>query len=311
MKTLVWTDVLQSSCLVGAVIVTLYLMPFTVADEAYTRIINLDLNHSRYFWKQFIGGAFIAIVMTGLDQDQMQKNLICKNLKDAKTNMLSFSIAMAVVNLGFLFLGVMLFSYCDLNDLTLPSRTDHVYPWIALDVLGGEIPLLSILFMLGLTASAYSSADGALTALTTSFCVDILGLKEDRPETIRTRRRVHIGMAVSVFVCILVLQYISDHQTQDADNSIITMVLRLAGFSYGPLLGMFAFGLLTRRKTIESIVPTISVIIPTLMVILYYMQEYIWQDYRLGNELLLLNGTLVFITLFIFSKRDLNFIKIT
>jgi Na+/proline symporter len=309
MKTLVWTDVLQSTCLVGAVLVTLYLMPFTVADEAYTRIINWDVNHSRYFWKQFIGGAFIAIVMTGLDQDQMQKNLICKNLKDAKTNMLSFSLAMAIVNLGFLFLGVMLYSYCDLNGLTLPARTDHVYPWIALEVLGGEIPLLAILFMLGLTASAYSSADGALTALTTSFCVDILGLKEDMPQAIRTRRRVHIGMAVSVFLCILALQYISEHQTQDTDNSIITMVLRLAGFSYGPLLGMFAFGLLTRRKTVDAFVPVISVLIPVLMIFLYFLQEYIWLDYRLGNELLLLNGTLVFLTLLLFSKEESNQIQ--
>jgi Na+/proline symporter len=309
MKTLVWTDVLQSTCLVGAVLVTLYLMPFSIADETYSRIINLDVHHARYLWKQFIGGAFIAIVMTGLDQDQMQKNLICKNLKDAQTNMLSFSVAMAIVNFGFLTLGVMLFSYCNVNGLMPPERTDHLYPWIALEVLGKDIPLLAILFMLGLTASAYSSADGALTALTTSFCVDILGLKENDALAIRKRRLVHIGMAFSVFACILVLRYISDHQTQDTDNSVITMVLRLAGFSYGPLLGMFAFGLITKRKTNDKYVPAISIIIPIFMMLIYSVQDQIWENYRLGNELLLFNGALVFCLLYIFSKKDYIYIS--
>jgi len=310
MKTLVWTDALQSTCLVAAVLLTLYLLMgqsgSVVHEDEFTRIFNFNPNDSHYFWKQFLGGAFIAIVMTGLDQDQMQKNLICRNLKDAQTNMFSFSLAMAVVNFCFLFLGVLLFRYCQTQGLSLPEQSDHVYPWLALDVLGDKMPLLAILFMLGLTASAYSSADGAMTALTTSFCVDILGIKTDSAQTLAQRRNVHIGMAFLIFACILILRQLTLVDPENKDNSIIGIVLKIATFTYGPLLGMFSFGILTRRITRDRWVPYFSIGIPFLLLILYNSQEYIWKEYKLGNELLLLNGFLVFTGLYVFSDRKQN-----
>ncbi len=307
MKTLVWTDALQSTCLVGAVLLTLYLLPgvsiFDAGNESLTRIINLNPADSSFFLKHFIGGAFIAIVMTGLDQDQMQKNLICKDVKAAQKNMISFSIAMAFVNLCFLTLGVLLFRYCSDNQLTVPEQSDHLYPWLALDILGKEFPILSILFLLGLTASAYSSADGALTALTTSFSVDILGIKTDSSQNVRKRKIVHILMAILLFLCILGLREISSRQGPDSDNSIISWVLKIATFTYGPLLGMFAFGILTSKPTNDRMVPYISLAAPLICLLLYFFQDTLFQSYRFGNELLLLNGSITLLLLLL-SKSN-------
>lgn len=308
MKTLVWTDALQSTCLVGAVLLTIYLLPgasfWDPNTDSLTRIFNFEPNHSSFFLKHFIGGAFIAIVMTGLDQDQMQKNLICKDIRSAQKNMLSFSIAMAVVNFFFLALGVLLFRYCSDNQLTIPEHSDHLYPWLALNVIGKSFPILSVLFLLGLTASAYSSADGALTALTTSFSIDILGIKSESAQNTRNRKRVHVMMAVLLFLCILGLRKITTMQDPGSENSIISWVLKLATYTYGPLLGMFAFGILTKRKTKDRVVPFICSTAPLVCLSLNYFQESLFESYRLGNELLLINGIITFIMLFVFSKND-------
>lgn len=308
MKTLVWTDALQSTCLVGSVFLTLYLLPgvsfFEGNDQdTLTRIFNFEPNHSSYFLKHFLGGAFIAIVMTGLDQDQMQKNLICKDIRSAQKNMLSFSIAMALVNFCFLVLGVLLFRYCATNQLSIPEQSDHLYPWLALKVIGAEYPVLSILFLLGLTASAYSSADGALTALTTSFSVDILGIKTDSPQNLRNRKRVHILMAILLFLSILGLKEIASLQKPGIDNSIISWVLRLATYTYGPLLGMFAFGILTKRQTNDKLLPLFCITAPLICLSLYIFQEYLFESYKFGNELLLINGLITFMLLFVFSRK--------
>jgi Na+/proline symporter len=308
MKTLVWTDALQSTCLVGAVLLTLYLLPgvsiFDSNNDSLTRMINLNPADSSFFLKHFLGGAFIAIVMTGLDQDQMQKNLICKDVKAAQKNMISFSIAMAFVNLCFLILGVLLFRYCSDNQLAVPEQSDHLYPWLALEVLGKEYPILSILFLLGLTASAYSSADGALTALTTSFSVDILGIRRDSSQNIRKRKTVHILMAILLFICILGLREISSRQAPGSDNSIISWVLKIATFTYGPLLGMFAFGILTSKPTNDRMVPYIALVAPLICLLLYFFQDTLFQSYRFGNELLLLNGSITLLLLLLFSINN-------
>lgn len=310
MKTLVWTDALQSTCLVSAVLLTLYWLPGWDSDQIfqdqYLRIFNTNPDHPNFFLKQFLGGAFIAIVMTGLDQDQMQKNLICKNIKEAQTNMMTFSLAMAVVNLCFLLLGVSLFRYCDLHGLMIPEKSDHLYPWLALDVLGENMPLLSILFMLGLTASAYSSADGAMTALTTSFTYDILGRKDETRQNIRVRKWVHFMMAVALFLTILGLRKLSDMQEPGTDNSIISWVLKIATFTYGPLLGMFAFGILFKRKTRDNLLPLICIIAPVICLGLNFWQKELFGSYKLGNELLLINGSITLLMLLIFSSVEKN-----
>jgi Na+/proline symporter len=308
MKTLVWTDALQSTCLVGAVVLTLYLIPgeswLIAKEDHYTRVFNFNPTEASFFLKHFLGGAFIAIVMTGLDQDQMQKNLICKDIGSAQKNMVTFSLAMAVVNFCFLFLGVVLFRYCDLNHLSIPEKSDHLYPWLALDLLGKEIPALMILFLLGLTASAYSSADGALTALTTSFSIDLLDIREDNPRNLKTRKVIHVGMAIVLFLAILVLNELASRQTPGSDNSIISWVLKIATFTYGPLLGMFAFGILTTRKTRDKWVPLFSILPPLLCLLLYTQQDRLFESYKFGNELLLLNGLISFMLLFSFSTKN-------
>jgi Na+/proline symporter len=313
MKTLVWTDALQSTCLVGAVLLTLYLIPgaswLAGNEDHYTRIFNFNPAEASFFLKHFLGGAFIAIVMTGLDQDQMQKNLICKDIGSAQKNMITFSLAMAVVNFCFLLLGVVLYRYCDLNHLSIPEKSDHLYPWLALDLLGNQIPALMILFLLGLTASAYSSADGALTALTTSFSIDILDIREDTPNNLKTRKIIHVGMAMILFLAILVLNGLASRQTPGSDNSIISWVLKLATFTYGPLLGMFAFGILTKRKTRDRWVPFVSILAPLLCLFLYTQQEKLFESYKLGNELLLLNGLISFLLLFVFSIENKHTIQ--
>lgn len=309
MKTLVWTDALQSTCLVGAVILTLFLIPgtsdlFASQEDHLTRIFNFNPNEPSFFLKHFLGGAFIAIVMTGLDQDQMQKNLICKDIRAARKNMITFSLAMAIVNLCFLLLGVLLFRYCADHQLSIPEKSDHLYPWLALEVLGNEYPLLTILFLLGLTASAYSSADGALTALTTSFTVDILGIRTDSHQNIRTRKWVHIGMAMLLFLSILGLRWLAERQSPGADNSIISWVLKLATFTYGPLLGMFAYGILTQKKPQDKLVPLFCLVAPLITLLLYLFESQLFQTYRFGNELLLLNGFITFILLWITSTPN-------
>ena len=231
---------------------------------------------------------FMAIVMTGLDQDQMQKNLSCRNLKDAQKNMLVFSSILIFVDLIFLCLGALLYIYTDTFNLVIPENADMLFPNIALN--SGLPSYVGILFIIGIIAAAYSSADSALTSLTTSFCVDILEFeKQDPKKQVITRKYIHLLMSVILLCVILVFNTIND-------QSVIKSLFIVAGYTYGPLLGMFAFGLFTKINVNDKWVPFVAILSP---IICYIIQLY----YAFGFELLILNGIITFIGLLVISKR--------
>ena len=248
--------------------------------------------------KDFLAGMFIAIVMTGLDQDMMQKSLSCKNLKDAKKNIYWLSYALVPVNLLFLSMGAVLWIYASgISGFPPLGTTDELFPTVALQYLG---PVAGITFIIGLIAAAYSSADSALTALTTSFSVDILGIRKrddlDEKQKTRVRYLVHIGISVIVFLVIVIFNAIND-------RSVISSLFTIAGYTYGPLLGMFAYGLFTRHKIHDKYVPLIAIISPVLCYVLSVYDTRMFWGYDFGFELLLVNGFLTFMGLFIVSKK--------
>jgi Na+/proline symporter len=304
-KTIVWTDTLQTlfmllSVIFSTMLIARYLdisaldIPKVVADGKYAHMFIWDWQHPRNFFKQFFSGAFIAIVMTGLDQDMMQKNLTCKNLGEAQKNMFWFSIILVFVNLLFLSLGAMLYLYADARGIALPANSDDLYPLLALRHLS---TLAGVLFLLGITAAAYSSADSALTALTTAFCVDFLNFK-DQPESYkrRTRIMVHIGFSLIILLVIIVFNTIND-------ESVINALFIAAGYTYGPLLGLFAFGLFTRMHIADRLTPVVCVLSPLLTYIINLHSETLLNGYRFGFELLILNGALTFLGLWVISLR--------
>lgn len=308
-KTIVWTDTLQTTFMLAAVVISSVMisrelgLSFTgmireIEASQYSKMFFTEVNEKRHFLKQFVSGAFIAIVMTGLDQDMMQKNLTCRNLKDAKKNIYLMSWSLIPVNLLFLSLGAMLYIYAERMGIAIPTRTDDLYPMIALNYHG---TLVGIVFLIGLIAAAYSSADGSLTALTTSFSIDILGLNENtalsEKQRVRIRMTVHIGFAFFLTALILFFRAISD-------ESVINKLFTIAGYTYGPLLGLFAFGLLTKRNANDRFIPYIAVAAP---VICYFINEYseqLFNGYKFGFEMLLLNGLIVFLGVFLVSRRN-------
>jgi SSS family solute:Na+ symporter len=302
-KTIIWTDVLQTTFMFLSAILTIYIISDKiggdslwqfVVDSEYSKAFFFDDWHSKnHFFKQFFAGMFITIVMTGLDQDMMQKNLSCKNLKDAQKNMLSYGIAFVPVNIMFLTLGVMLYSYAHTLGLEIPVKGDEIFPLVIME--GGLPGFVVIMFVLGLVAAAYSSADSALTALTTTFTVDILGYNHNDLESkkaLKTRKKVHIGISVLLAFVIIVFQIISD-------DSVVSAIFTVAGYTYGPLLGLFAFGLFTKLNPIENWIPYISIASPIVCFILNYNSVEWFGGYKFGFELLILNGTLVFVGLWI------------
>jgi Na+/proline symporter len=309
-KTIIWTDVLQTVFMISAVVLTILMIAkaeglsfgqifTTVADHEYSRIFFFDdFTSSKNFFKQFFGGMFITIVMTGLDQDMMQKNLSCRNLRDASKNVYMYSLSFIPVNRIFLSLGVLLVVYSGMKGISIPVMRDELYPLIA--TRGGLGMMIPVLFILGLIAAAYSSADSALTALTTSFTVDILGAtsKDDKTLT-RIRKRVHLSVTLVVMAIILAFREIND-------QSVIAAVFTVAGYTYGPLLGLYAFGLFTRRSVRDKITPYIAVASPIITFLLNRYSEQLLWGYKFGYELLILNGLITFIGLLIFSqgKRD-------
>lgn len=307
-KTIIWTDTLQTLFMLMAVIATVGIisqelgfsfgeMVSAVKESDYSRVFFLDdSNHPKFFVKQFLAGAFIAIVMTGLDQDMMQKNLSCKNIGEAQKNMFSFSVVLVFVNLFFLALGALLYIYSNAKGIAIPEKTDNLYPLLATS---GELPIVvGILFILGLVAAAYSSADSALAALTTSACVDILDI-EKKPESdrIRLRKRVHIIMSGLLVLTIMIFRWVND-------ESVISAVFRVAGYTYGPLLGLYAFGLFTRVNVKDKLVPIVCLLSPVLTYIINANSEAWLGGYKFGFELLTLNGALTFIGLVIISKKS-------
>jgi SSS family transporter len=305
-KTIIWTDTLQTTLMLTAVVATLVIiakqmdlsfigMVDVIRDSDYSRMFVFDDWQSRqHFFKQFLSGMLITIVMTGLDQDMMQKNLSCRNLKEAKTNMVTYGLAFIPFNLLFLSLGVLLVVFSQSNGIALPADGDHLYPLLAQSQLGNVVLAL---FILGLTASAYSSADSALTSLTTSFTVDILdGKKLPEKKLKRLRTRVHIGVSLLLLVVIMIFGLVKN-------RSVVDSIFTVASYTYGPLLGMFAFGILTKRQLRMKFVPIIAILSPVLSYFIMLIVARVW-GYAFAYELLLVNGVLCFLGLWMASYRD-------
>ncbi len=304
LKTIIVTDALQTTFLLLAVVLTVVFigqaldtgmggMMEMISHSKYSRMFYFEGGWSdpNNFFKQFFSGALITITMTGLDQDMMQKNLSCRNLGDAQKNMLSFSTVLVVVNLLFLSLGAMLFIYAATFGVEVPAKTDEFYPLIAIEHLS---PVVGILFVLGLTAAAYSSADSGMTALTTSFCVDFLNFekKTDVPEEKlkRTRILVHLGVTAVLFVLILIFNAMSD-------TAVITKLFQIAAFTYGPLLGLFVFGMFTRLKVRDHLVLPVCILAPVLTFLLDKYSAQILAGFQFGFLTIALNGLLTFLGL--------------
>lgn len=306
-KTIVWTDTLQTLFMLtalGVALVTLYNemditqgMAQYIAESPLSKIFFFDdVNSPDYFWKQFLSGAFIAIVMTGLDQDMMQKNLSCRSLKDAQKNMFWFTIILTIVNFVFMSLGVLLTVYALQNGID--AHKDELFPVLAMDYLG---PVVFLAFIIGLVAAAYSSADSALTSLTTSFSIDILEIDKKHPQTkqVQIRKRIHILISLVLILVIISFKYLIK------DESVIAKLFVFTGYTYGPLLGLYSFGLFTRLKTKDRFVPLIALSSPVLayLISLYCSR---WLGFDFGFFVLILNGALTFIGLLIFSDLGKN-----
>ncbi len=305
-RTIIWTDTLQTFSMIAAVVVTIILitramdlsmgdMIGRVAAGDESRIWVLKGRHlENHFLKHFLSGAFITIVMTGLDQDMMQKNLSCRNIRDAKKNMYLMSLTLVPVNLVFLFLGAVLIHYAGFAGIAIPESTDNLFPLIAT---GGGLPkVVGVFFIVGLVAAAYSSADSALTALTTSFTVDILdGKRMEEARLTRTRRWVHLGISVVLGLTIMLFRAIND-------ENVISALFRLAGYTYGPLLGLYAFGLFTRFQVRDRLVPLLAILSPVMTFLLSHFSEQLFKGYQFGFELLIVNGAIMFAALLLARK---------
>lgn len=303
-KTIVWTDTLQTALMLIAVVVSIVFikdelswtwteLTNNVLTDTRSTIFNWEWESGRNFFKQFFAGAFIAIVMTGLDQDMMQKNLTCKNIGEAQKNIFWFCVVLVVVNFLFLSLGVLLYQYAEISSIPIPKRTDNLFPMLAVNNFS---TIGTITFILGITAAAYSSADSALTALTTSFCVDFLGFKpENYAEKKKLRMGVHFGFSVLLFFVILIFKAIND-------DSVINSVFTAAGYTYGPLLGMFAFGIATKWELKDKFVPLVCLASPALCYLINLNSEALMNGYKFGFEILILNGIITFLGLLLIRK---------
>ena len=318
-KTVVWTDTLQTTFLLLAAIATviaiLNQLDITLpqllrrsSEAGYTRVFETDPTASKYYWKQIVSGMFITITMTGLDQDMMQKNLTCKSLRSAQKNVLTSSFLFIIVNLIFLCLGAALIAYSQTSGFPLPVNEagvvvgDKIFPSIAFHL----STFTAIVFILGMVAAGYSSADGTLTALTTTFCYDFLHFgksgknsnaapDEIQRRELRTRRLVHVGFALLYLLVIIAFRPFHN-------QSLIDTLFDIAGFTYGPLLGLYTFGLFTHRSVRDRWVPVIAVLSPILCYLLkLYMPQ--WTGYHFGFEILLLNGLLTFLGLLLIRKK--------
>lgn len=304
-KTIVWTDTLQTLFMLLAVVVSIFIIArnldlsamevtTVISDHPYSRIFFWDWQSSKFFFKQFFSGAFIAIVMTGLDQNMMQKNLTCRNIKEAKKNMYWFSLILVPVNLLFLSLGLMLYLYAETRGIALPSYSDDLYPILALNHFS---IFAGIVFLLGIIAAAFSSADSALTALTTAFCIDFLKLdRKSEKQSKQIRLGVHIAFSTIMFIVIVAFRAINN-------DSVITAVFKIAGYTYGPLLGLYTFGLFTRKQVKDKFVPVVAVISPVLSYFISAHSVDWFNGYRFGFEILIVNGLLTFIGLLLIQKK--------
>ena len=307
-RTLVYTDSLQTLCMLTALVVVIVLVMGkmnldwgalcqTVSESEYSRIFVWDDWMSKQsFWKQFLSGVFVAIVMTGLDQDMMQKNLTCKNLREAQKDMCTYGVCFIPVNFLFLVLGVLLYTFAAGQGIDVPAKTDQLFPMLVQEGWFGYG--VTVLFVLGIAAAAFSSVDSALTALTTSFCIDILDIEKkqlDEGRATRIRRRVHIAVVFVFVIFTLIFKALNS-------TSVIDAIYIMASYTYGPLLGLFAFGLFTRKMPRDRFIPVVCVLSP---VICYALSVIVPQytGYQFGYELLMLNGLLTFAALWGLSLR--------
>jgi Na+/proline symporter len=317
-KTIIWTDTFQTSFMLLTVVAICYYifnelnlsdlgLVNAVSDSGYSQWFYFeDINTKNYFWKHFLGGMFITIGMTGLDQDMMQKNLSCKNISDAQKNMLSFATVLIVVNLLFLILGVFLYQYAESTGVGLGVAGDFLFPTIALSE--GMPVIIGVLFLLGLIAAAYSSADGSMTALTTSVVVDFLEISSNEGEReIRLRKLVHRLVAISSILVVIILKYTT------SDNAI-NSIMFFAGFTYGPLIALFFFGILTKRSLRDGWVPLVSISAIIISALLWSFskggiavakgESGLFGDYVFGFELIILNSLLAFLGLWCISSSS-------
>ena len=309
-RTIVFTDTLQTLFMITALVITIIAIKNSlglslggvvseIRNSEYARMWFFDNpTEKTFFWKQFLSGIFITIVMTGLDQDMMQKNLSCRNLKDAQKNMYWYGFAFIPINLLFMSLGAMLYIFAARNGIQVPAQSDNLYPMLATQ---GYLPTaVAVLFVVGLVAAAYSSADSALTALTTAFSIDILEIeKKDLTDSdkIRLRKRVHIGIAIAVALIIIIFNRLND-------RSVISAIYTIAGYTYGPLLGLYAFGLFTKKKIADRHVWIVCIASPIICVIINYLTPILLGGYKVGYELLIINGLLTFAGLWLLRKKS-------
>jgi Na+/proline symporter len=324
-KTIVWTDTLQTSCmLLGLIICTVYMLNHldlsvgqsltAMNTKGYTKIFEFDFNSPGFFIKQILAGAFITITMTGIDQEMMQKSLSVNKLKDSQKNMVTLGfILLGVISL-FLYMGGLLYLFGESEGAHftqaivdgVPKKEfllhgkdifgDKIFPEVALNHMP---PFISIIFIIALISALFPSADGAMTALTSSLCIDIVGMKDkpwDTKKKERFRKNVHLLVAVSFLLMVIIFKVIND-------NSMIGLILKLAGFTYGPLLGLFAFGIFTKYKVQDRLVPYVCIAAP---IISYFIDKYqvsIFGDFKIGLELLIINGLLTFFGLWLIRKK--------
>lgn len=306
-KSVIWTDTLKTFCLVVSVILSIYFiasdlqlgfgkMISTITDSDLSRIFFFDdVNDKRYFFKQFLAGVFTVIAMNGLDQDMMQRNLSCKNFKDSQKNMITSSISQFFIILLFLILGVLLYTYAAQRGIEHPAKSDELFPLIAT---GGYFSgFVGILFIVGLVSSAYSAAGSALTALTTSFTVDILNAKGQAETKLRhIRQRVHIGMALTMGAVIYIFNLLNH-------TSVIDAIYTLASYTYGPILGLFAFGIFTKKQVHDRYIPLVAILSPILCFILQKNSVAWFGGYQFSYEILIFNTIFTFIGLCLLTRK--------
>lgn len=319
-KTVIWTDTLQTTFMLASLIITIFIivkeMDCSFAEvfkqihaAGYTKVFETNWQLPNYYIKQIVSGMFITIVMTGLDQDMMQKNLTCKNLKDAQRNMLTFSGILVFVNALFLILGGLLLIYAqnigfDLSALIQNGKTDRIFPEIVFNSLGAGT---AIIFIMGLISAGYSSADGTLTALTTSICYDIIKIDKHIPsEAKRTQLRRLVHLTVSIAFLLIIIIFANFH-----NDALITIIFKIAGYTYGPILGMFVFSIYTHRVIrFKKLIPVIAIFSPIICFFLSKYSEQLLYGYKFGFELLIVNGLLTFIGLMMISEKTIRIANI-
>lgn len=310
-KTIVWTDMLQTTFMLAALLITvgyiLTKMNLGIGETwdkfsglGYNNMFNLDFNSKDFFLKSILGGMFITISMTGLDQEMMQKNISIKKLGNSQKNMFTFSVIMVLVNFIFLFMGGLLYLYA--AQIGIDAKGDDLYPILAFQKMS---PIIAIVFIIGLISALFPSADGAITALTSSFCIDILGMnrtQKSETENAKTRKIVHLTFTFIFLLMVIGFKIVNN-------KSIIDLILDIAGYTYGPLLGLFAFGILTKHKIKDHYTFLVCFIAPILTYALSFYLKNSAFEYKIGKEVLVINGLLTFIGLWLIRFKGLKLVK--